>query len=104
MAVLPPPPTNDWAAAITDVVEDLLSRMEAVERVTQNLVLQAEGHKSIRNMEASLLELNDAMLVTPARKKIKTVSKPVTESFYPQFNPYPEKPVSPLKDDPVRLD
>ena len=99
MAALPPPPDNVWSDAISASVEGLLSRMEAVEKVTENLVLQAEGHKNIREMQATLLELNDALLISPARKKSKKARKFVIESdvdsepSFARFNPYPENKV-----------
>ena len=66
MSVLPPPPTDDWAAAINAAVESLLARMEAVERVTHIVSEQAEINKHIRELHEEQNVLNDSLLITPA--------------------------------------
>lgn len=85
MSVLPSPPNNVWSDAISSSVESLLMRMEAVERIVENIVLQAAGHKQIRDMETALNELNDAMLITPANKRTRKRS-------LPKFEPFPDQP------------
>lgn len=65
MSALPPPPSNDWAVEITEVVEDVLQRLAKVEDICHNLLEQNEQWVAIRSANEAISRLRDRMLVTP---------------------------------------
>jgi len=74
MAVLPPPPTNDWAIELTEIVEDILVRLDKVEDICNNLLEQNKEWVNIRVANETISKLRDRMLVTP-------VSEPPTKKL-----------------------
>lgn len=65
MSALPPPPSNEWAVEITEVMEDVLQRLVKVEDICHNLLEQNEQWVAIRSANEAISRLRDRMLVTP---------------------------------------